>query len=215
MDVSQILNPGDRSDESKWLAGFINWREDFFLDQMSLHNYERTKLKEELSYIRRDIEKGILLSSIGWYRKNLGWLHHYKRYPHIQTEPYEREYVINNIFYYSESKNERRCLFLEIQEHKSDYKDFFLSLNNSKKTGQICPICCSRSCTVQVEVVPYPDIPKEAFLTAKCNNPQCRDVGKNINELDYWKELEKMCVKEIKSNRLRFLKELVKPLSYL
>jgi hypothetical protein len=210
MDVSQILNPDDRSDESKWLASFINWREDFFADQMRLDKNEKMKFKEKISNQRCDIENGISQSSIGMYRENLHWLVHTMPYPHIETVPFEQKYSIRNIFYLN-SKNEHRCLFLEIQDHKSDFKDFFLSLNNMEKTGLLCPICGSSACTVQV--VTYLGIPKKkAFLTAQCGNPQCRDVGRKINELDYRKELEKACANEIELSRRQYRKELRKPL---
>jgi hypothetical protein len=188
MDVSRVLNPGDISDESKWLAGFINWSEDFFLDQMSLTDYERTKFKEELSYIRRDIKNGHLLGFVGPFINDAHWLVHKKLY--------KQRYTIRNIFYLNPQKK-CKCLFLEIEEYDSSFKDFFLSLHSLKRTGQMCPICGCSTCTVQVEEVTYPDIPKKAFLTAQCNNSQCRDVGKKMNEQDYLEELKKMCAKEM------------------
>jgi len=207
MDVSQILNSGNVSDESRWLAGFINWREDFFLDKMSLNDYERKKFKDEISYKRQDIKNGTLLSSIGTYNEDLNWLFHTITYPNTEAVPFGQKYSIRNIFYLN-LKNERRCLFLEIQEHKSNFKDFFLDLNNLEKTGLLCPICDSLKCTVKI--VTYRDIPEKAFLTAQCYNHQCSYVNKKINELDYWNELAKICKKKEKSNPFRVIKERLK-----
>jgi hypothetical protein len=177
---------------------------------MGLNDYEKKKLKETLSYIRRDIENNTRLSQIGPYREDLNWLLH--KIPYPKTVPLDQGYEIRNIFYLN-PKNKHKCLFLEIEDYNSNFEDFFLSLNNPEKTGQLCPICGSLSCTVQMET--YPDTPKKAFLTAQCNNPQCRAVGQKIHELEYRNELEKLCAKEEKSSRLHFLKELLKPLSIL
>lgn len=195
VDMSQVLDPYSifNKDKCKWLKSFMDWRIEFFLSKMHFSKSEENKFKNLVLDKQHDIENNLPQILDIEYREDLLWFVNSMSYPFTQSIQDEQRFTVRNIYLYNEHNKKVYFLFLEIEEYNSPFKDFFLNIENAAITGKTCPICNQNNCTVQVVI--YPDNPKKPFLKASCNNSQCKEHGNIINEIDYWKELEKSFLK--------------------